>query len=541
MSLLQVLVLIPSLYFLQNDYSILLFSISMDSIFSSINFINLFITNDNQLSRKKFMKDLNKLYDISLVNRYLYYLTLQIIYFITCNLFWKKSLPVLYYLLVITICPVIMNYIVRNYLLNIVEIINKEEKRFFRYILCKQISNVINTISVLCIEKDPELNYTELLFLIDDYNVVYKLVITFLKNFLIISAIHYAKINTKKVYGNILSYLYTYQTGNVIETIDLKGAKQRFINIIEERSWKKLLNADTLQSIIYIYTLQEPNRENFLDIYITKFNYMLLKMISIWSIGNFINKIYIIPLLSIFLAIYKKPFNNILEQKNTIIFRLMVLIVSFLTKNNYFVISFLCEFGYFILINKIVFISIQYIYDRIKRLLNICISYNEYNYMLISMLVSIGLIDIIFIEPKFIHYFIDCSVMIVYFRNKRKSVVITMYMFFGYFSNYNILHQLYIVMVIYFYFNIYYYYLNNKNIAISVLANKLHPSVVESYYRRNGDVNDDEIGTDVNIDDFEYIHKLIEPNAPIVYDDDEEFISGSNVKIYHKMNIIDNY
>lgn len=529
--ILQLCILFPAFYLSKEYESILLFSITIDSIYSAFYFVNIFVMQD--ISKKELITNLDELYIIKIMNRYMYYLLLQLIYFIICKILWQEKIVILFYSILITTCPEIMNYIMTKYLSNVIKIIENEKIKFMRYILCKQIANVINTLSILCIDKDPELNYSELLFLLDEYNKVYDNMIIFIKNFLIVSFIHYSKKNTKKVYGNMLTYLYTYQTGNTIEKIDFRTAKRKFVDLVEERAWKKFLNTDILQSIIYMYSQQDNTQVNYIELYLTKFNYMLVKMFTIWTIGTWINTIYLIPLLSSFFLIYKKTIKIIIEQKLMYLFRFGVLMVSFVVKD-FFIISFMSEFGYILLVNKVVYTTIVYVYEKTLKITNICLDYNKNNDFLFTLFIYIYVLKGIhyyYYPLNQIHYFVSYSLLILYYRNKYKTFINTLFIILGYISDYDIIHISFILMIFYLGINVYNHYQNNKNVAISILANKLHPSVIDSYYKKVKYISEDEDTSDE--EDSELVHISIKAKIPTIVDDDDDFLRGSNSRMLY--------
>ena len=106
-------------------------------------------------------------------------------------------------------------------------------------------------------------------------------------------------------------------------------------------------------------------------------------------------------------------------------------------------------------------------------------------------------------------------------------------------SEYNELHLLYILGLSYLYLNIYHYYNNNKNISISIIAKKMHPSAIESYYNKLKpieNISDNESDSDIE----ELIDSALTPNAPVIIDN--KFDECINVKMYcDNINIIENY
>jgi len=377
----QLLIVCPIIYYSNLEISVLLLSITIDSIFSALVFIKLFILDD--LSLEDLLTNLNKIYKIKPFNRYIYYLTLEFIYTYICYLLWCESFKYLYYFLVLITCPYILNKIYEKYLLEMVKYIDYEKNKFLRMILCKQFAIIINTFSNIYINKNPNISFTELLYIIDDYDNMVNNFTTFLKNFFIISVIHYTRKKSNIVYSKLITYFYTYKTGNVFESIDYSTAKKKFSDVIINKKWDKLLDDDILHSIIYIYSLQENSNFD-IGVYIVKFNYMVIKMFTIWTIGSFFNNTIIIPFLSLFFTIYKKPFNTIfnLTHLYKYLFKISALILGLFVKD-YFLISLICEFGYILIVNKIVGTIVQYMNEKFIKIYNVLTNYNKYNLFII--------------------------------------------------------------------------------------------------------------------------------------------------------------
>ncbi len=535
----QLSVVFPILYWSNMEIPILILSVTIDSVFSAINFIKLFILDD--LSHEDLLSNLNKLYKVGVIDRYIYYISLQVIYLIVSYLIWNISLTFLYWSLIVTTSPYIFNSICKKYLSETIEYVEIEKRRFFKIIICKQVAIVINTLSYVCIDRDPQISFSELLYLLDDYDNIVNNFVTFLKNFFIVSIIHYARKKSRSIYGKMISYFYTYQTGNVLESIDYSTAKRRFTDVIVNKRWSKLLDDDILQSIIYMYSLQEDSQIN-LGIYLIKFNYMLIKMFTIWTIGAFFDNVAIVPILSLFFTIYKKPIKLYFEREQIYkyLFKGIALLVGLLTRN-YFLISLICEFGYILTINKIMSTVFQYFSDRFIRLYNVLTHYNNYNLFLIGVFLYIEVLKFVknYVNLYIQHYLINYIFLIVNTDDRYKSLIYSSIVFLGYLSEYNEFHLLYILGLSYICLNIYHYYINNKNVSISIIAKKMHPSAMESYYDKLKPIDntsDNESDSDIE----ELIDSALIPNTPIIIDD--EFDEYVGLKMYSdNINVIEDY
>ncbi len=544
--ILQLIIIFPIFYFTQYYKSIILLSFVIDSLFSAIYFIKFFILNES--SHQELLTYINKLYKVDLINRYIYYLTLEIFYIIICNLFWNTNIIFLYYFLLLTICPEILNYICHNYLYKYINFIDIEKKKFMKVIICKQLASVINTLSMICIDKNSEINFNELLFLFDDYDKTVGDFLIFFKNFLIISLIHYARKKSNTIYSTLITYFYNYKTGELIESIDLETAKKRFSKVIFRREWKKLLSTEILQSIIYIYSLQNNSKIDYITIHVTKFNYTLIKMFTIWSIGSFIDKPYLLSLLSLFFLIYRKPFKIYFEKDSLYkyTFRLLASLIGIFFKN-YFFLSFICEFGYAFTFNKIMNTIVLYIYHKFEKILHICIHFNKYNIFLITIFIYIEVIK--FINQQFFipyeYHILNYIFYLININNNYKRIVINLIIFVGILSNYDEYHIIYILGISYLCINIDNYFSNNRDLALSILKKKININIIESYYKtRNNKVDNNKNQKKENIYigniDNKKIDSSINPTAPLIFD--EKYISEDNIKIYDKdINLMESY
>ena len=535
--ILQLLIIIPIFYFTQFYKSIVFLSFAIDSLFSAAHFIKIFILNDT--SQKDILSNINKLYTIDIINRYIYYITLEIIYLTLCNLFWLKTILPLYYILLLTICPVILNHICHNYLSKYINFINEEKKKFIRVIICKQLSSVINTLSKICINKDPNINFNELLFLFDDYDKTIGDFLLFLKNFLIISLIHYTRKKSNLFYGKLITYFYNYKTGDLIESLDLQTAKKRFTEVIIKREWSRLLSTEILQSIIYIYSLQNDNKVDYVTIYITKFNYTLIKMFTIWTIGAFLDKSYILPLLSIFFLMYKKRISTYLdkEQLYKYCFRLLALIIGIFLKNH-FMVAFICEFGYALTFNKIMFSIMRYIYEKSERILHISIHCNRYNIFMITTFIYIQIIKFLnnYVNFEYEYHILNYTFMMININNNYKRIIGTLLILLGMISNYNEFHMCYILGISYLCLNLDDHFSKDGNSTLSILKQKINPNIISSYYqKKNSNIY---IG---NIDNRK-ISSSINPSPPTLFNENKYLDKEVNVKILDDdVNLMESY
>lgn len=528
--LFQLIVLIPCIFY--NNKHIILFSITFDGIFSALYFVKNFVLNN--VDKKDLLKINQELYKVSILNRYLYYIFIQILYYIICIWFWRLEILLFEYLLLLTICPVCINFIGEKILHNLFNYIDKEKRKFIKIIASKQLSAIMNKVCEICIQTHPQIDYKELLFIFDDYENTVKNIWVFLKNFLLISLIHYTKNNSNVFYGKLITYFYNYKTGNLIESVDLPTAKSRFKHVIVHRQWNKLFEADILQSIIYIYSLQEKDDINFIEVFMTKLNYTIVKMFTIWSISELFHTIYVSPILSLFFLLYRKRDKLSLDLLERINFRIISLFLGYFYKN-YFLISFISEVGYFLVYNKVSKNSLKYIYEKCLRISEICIHFNYYNSFFVSIFFYIECFKLIKFKYGFDYkYNLLFEILIISYlfylitiSDNFKRIMLISITLNGCISQYNIYHILYMISCSYLSLNIMHFIFKGP---IEAVVDKK-------------DMKDNKI-RELNMEDVSkktMVDKIsLKPKAPLIFDEDEFYHSKKKI-INKKARVIENY
>ncbi len=464
--------------------SILLLSITIDSIFSAMGFMYiLFIKN---LSQSQVLNKIKKIYKISLIDRYLYYLFLEITYYNLCILFWQVQMIPVYYIFLLTICPKILNYLRNNYFKRVFDRINNEKIKFIKIIISKQLTYILNNLSEICINQNPKIEDDEIMQLLEDYDKMIDSFLLFIKNFLITSLLIYTKHNANPIYSKLIFFFYNYKTGEFIESIDVNKAKKKFKNVIVNKEWKNLFKPDTLQTIFYLYSL-ENNKNNIINYYLIEFNYRVLKMFSIWTLISFLKNFYLGFILSVIFLIYKKTASiNISILILEIFFRIVGLVVGY-KLDNYLLSSFIFEFGYIIIFNKIVQVIKNYSLIKIQKFLFICFHYNKYDIYLITLyinhlLTSYFMENFLCYDLVYFQILLHYSFILINIDNLFKRITFISTFTLGFLSEYHYLHLLYCIFIFYLVINIIDY--NKKYLShFDIKTGKLKIDLIESYYR----------------------------------------------------------
>ena len=391
--ILQISVISLILYFSRQYTSILLMSGGIDTIFISFNFIRhlLISQSDKNLILSQFITNVNQLYSLNILNRYIYYIILEIIYRILCVMLWSYSVKPVYIILMLSVCPIILNYISKKVFKSLFRFIEKEKKRFIETIICKQLALIINFVSTICIDNNPRIVSAELLPLFENYDESTDNIIEFTKGIVIMSLVHYARNNTTTFYKNMIYYIYNYQTGELLESINEADAKNKFRKVVSSREWDKLFKTEILQSIVKIYGSQNSQSMLFINEYIKIFHYTFLKISCMWTLSRWFNLTYISPILSLIFYIYGFGTNKV-DRIYQYLFRFIAFVLCVKT-DYYLLISVISEIGSILLVNKLTFSVITYLKEKIIYMGRVLFHYQGYNVFLISIYIYVKISD----------------------------------------------------------------------------------------------------------------------------------------------------
>lgn len=466
---------------------IILYYITMDSIYSSCFFIKNFLIGHKEQARTKQNKDyektildnLNKLYKLDLLERYIYYILLSGSVRLLKQMIWKSNIYIDLALTCSSLfftAPYIMNICYQN--LYLFRYIEEEKKKFAITVTCKQLSNIINFLSESYLKYNPDIKFHELVPLFENYSKNMSNVTSFFKQFLIISLVTYFRKNTGKLYKKVITIIYNYHTGDLLHSIDIESARFKFKQIVTYRRWKKLLDTDILQSIIYLYTFQEDNNLDVIWDSISLFNYTTVKMFTIWTISSVVDQLVLVPILSLFFLFYER-FHHIGNiDKRQYIIRLVSGMVYF-TPNKYVLSAIICEYGYFLLFNRVMYSVYQYIYHKLKEVKDSLIHFKSgSNIFLISY---IGYLLVTRHSELFSVYIngVLFSGYVILNANKRtdqiSAIIISL---FGYVNDFDIYHSLFLYGVCFISNNLYYtLYNKTKSTNINNILD-----IIQSYY-----------------------------------------------------------
>jgi len=265
----------------------------------------------------------------------------------------------LYYILYILLLPPTINYIYSktdNGKIFFNFIISKRNI-FFKKFFSKQISKFIENNSFITGSPPLVLSYNKIMPLWEHIDNVSDVIISMLKNILIITIINHLKINMSNISYNFVKKLYNYKSGEEVSTkLNLEEAQKNIRLMIINNDWNSITSARITNSLKTIYINYDTQNISILK----KLEFKLIIFFSYWSIGNFIS-LYFIPLIHSIIEIYR--YKSLVPNYNKIISCLLSLLITIIY-NNSILTSFITAFGYPLLINNL---SISFFYNLFKK------------------------------------------------------------------------------------------------------------------------------------------------------------------------------
>lgn len=431
--------------FVAHEYNFFLKMVTLDSLFTAIHFLKTYI--NQNLSDSQIVLKSNSLYNGSLLDRYIYYSIIFGFYKIVCMFFWQHESPVLYFIGISTIIPFIMNKIL---ITKLFDIIKDKKELLVKIIISKIFARIVKFYSKLYLEKDISIKYYEILCFLKDYRETLNHFINVLKNLVFIFLLLYAKNYSATLYYGIIKYIYNYKTGESLESFNLNNAKSLLIDIIDNRRWSELNKPQAYRAMLCLYQMSN-DKSDILKKTVTQFNFSLVKMFTVWTISSLIGNVYIIPILSLCMLLFRRGFRKL---PNDILYRelftvCLTVLISYIN-TSYVLISCVSQFGTKTLFNKLTYIILKSIYKFSKKTISIITDNNKD--LLVSYIITILYILIL----KHMHITEPYPVIALnIIANVFMSIEIKKQIIFGvtvvstYISNYNILHIIFNAMVMY--------------------------------------------------------------------------------------------
>lgn len=441
--------IMPSIisFLLTLDSILLIKLITIDGLIIALNYFKIYINND--LTESQIIYRSSTLYSHSLLDRMIYYILLYLIYLIICNILWLSNVTILYFFMIIISFPVFLNKILDS---NFFRIIQRRKEKIIKTILSKQITALIKFISKIYLKKNINITYKELLPIFDNYeDTISKSKKALLNAFMIIFMV-WLENYAPNIYSLVL-VSYSYKTGIFIEKFNTESAKQKLTTIIEQKKWNEILKPNFYGALFYLYKNSHKS-----DILNKTINFILMRTTKIgvvWTISSFQQNLLLIPVISLGMKFYRKNINIIsLENAYYILILIIGSFIGFYT-NNYLLTILICQCGYTILYNKIIFSICKYFYFKIVKKTKYLIKRNsKYNIKFIIIFLYIyALLYLTEIEHNF--HLINIIYLTFVTNDIWKKIIYITLMISGYISNFNPIHLLHNILILYILMGIY--------------------------------------------------------------------------------------
>ena len=478
--------------FLTPEYNFLLKMITIDSFICAIHFLITYF--NKNIMESQIVTHTSTLYVGTLLDRYIYYFLQYMFYKVFCNFLWISGANWLYFLMLTVISPSILNIIIRS---DIFKVVIKKKEDMMKVIIAKQIANSIKFTSKIYLNKNINVKHKELLPILDDYEKMTDYFGEIFKNTLIILLLVYIKNKcSANLYYIIIKNVVGYKTGGMLESFNTESAKTKLNDIVEMKKWEELLKPDIYKAIFHLYQENNENTDCFREV-VSIFRLKIVKMCSLWTLSSFFNCVLIAPSISLLFLLYrnqkcdehnkynkhKKHFiynysvgeskyevnygynnncTNKCENKYMKLFRtysdlqkMWVLILAYVVgyyNNSHFLASFICQFGYIILINKITIDVVKFLLKKCKKKSKeIHINTIKYVPILISSATYVTIFGIVVNNPYItLLLFVNMAYNIISNFNFERELIFSIILISTSLSEFNIFHIMFNTVIIYF-------------------------------------------------------------------------------------------
>ncbi len=443
--ILNVIILVITCYYTPN-YNFLLKMITIDSLFSAIYFLRIYI--NRNITENEIVDQSSELYNSSLADRYIYYFLQYGFYNLLKMVFWIPKLEVIYYFMIGMLLPPILNLIMKSKLFDMIRI--KKEK-IVKTIVAKQFAGGITFISRAFLNKDIKLKHKEFIPLLENYKDTTTYLLEGLKNTLIVLLVFYMKTCSPGLYYRMTKYFVGYKTGDVLHSFNDESARRVVSSVIDGRKWEEFLKPNIYYALFYLYWTNNE-KTSFIKELILRINRQMTKMFCIWTFSSFMNEILIAPGLSLFMIAYRSHL-KFYKDRETMLKSLTLLLGGLIGyfSESFFLMSFLCQFAYMLLINNISFSIIRFIFKKIRKSFwKVNMINGKYiiplSYVTATTLVFGNIINI-YNFPLFLMG-VGYATLVNY--DYKKFFMISYLLCIGYFSLYNPFHIILNAMLIYY-------------------------------------------------------------------------------------------
>jgi hypothetical protein len=438
------------------QYNMLLKMITLDSIYCAFDFFKLYI--NINITESQIITQSSTLFDRPLIDRYILYILKYITYIIFCLFIWVDNFYPLYIVLLLSTIPPITNKILSSDAYN--KVISIKET-IIKIILAKNLSHIIKYIAKNMLDRDINVKHKELLPIFNDYTNTVSYVTNIFKNTFIVLLMSYLKKNYTNTYYRMTKYLYSYKTGDTLRSFNSDSAKNIILHVIENKQWTQLLKPNIYAAVLQLYQINNINNNNNNNIhkYIIRFNFILLKIFSGWTIASIFNSIFVPPLYACLLFFYRNDIDHTnLNKFYKIISIILSTGIGYLL-NDLVIATILCQISYEILSNNIVLKLLHFFYKKFRKFCRfIYNAHGKYIPVYITTFIYLCIIG----QVLNIYTILLVSTQIIhnsYTNNDRIKVLIFNSLFLStLLSLFHPLHIIFNCVLIYLYFSLYYKY-----------------------------------------------------------------------------------
>lgn len=349
-------------FFIIPGYNLFFKMLTTDSLISAIHFIRTFFSTN--ISDSIILDRASSLFKGSVLDRYIIYLLSYLFYCCFCWFFWVNDFSPLYFFLFFFTLPKIINRIVTSQFYNK---IREKKEEVVKIIIAKQFTMLIKFFGKTYIGRDVSVKSREILPLLRDYHASTDYFVGVFKNVGVILMLSYLKGYSPNFYYRMLKYVYNYKTGELIISYNIDSAKEMLNDIIDRKRWGELLKPNVYNAIILLYQINEE-KTDYIKHFVFGLNYNFIKMFTVWTIASLVNIPLVVPLISLFLIVYKKG-KQFLKNDDDM-FNLIILILGSiigLITNSIFLTSFICQFGYGLVVNVITIGLLKIVLRKTKK------------------------------------------------------------------------------------------------------------------------------------------------------------------------------
>lgn len=420
--------------FFTPGYNLFIKTITLDSLYSAYDFCKHFFNRD--ISESQIVTRSSTLYKGSLLDRYILYGLQYVFYSLMCMLFWQTDFYSVYTSMVVLTLPPLVNRVLTS---KCFEKVRQIKEKMVKIIIAKQFATVIKRVSKFILDKDIVVKHKELLPLLDNYKNSVNYFLEAIKNGLIVLLLSYVKNNAAKTYYRLTKYFYAYKTGDTLKSFNAVSAKKTLLQVVENKEWDQFKKPNVYSAILQLYQLNNDDSD-FIYKSLQWFNLKLLKMFSIWTIASLCNTVFVAPIISLLLMLYR----NKKYTRQRIVYETGILlssaIIGYLT-GSFPLTSFCCQFGYNLLFNNVSYSICRFIKKKTRKF-GIILYKKGSSYIPTYLYVSLYMMILGFVTSPYVYIF--TCIHLVYDgitnNNTKKSLIFLTMLFTTYLSNFNPIH-----------------------------------------------------------------------------------------------------